>query len=104
MRETKTDDIDCDIMADYARKNHICHERSESSADGARLKERTRVRQRLIQRFSRTATQLRRDMDILCPGLSQMTDEPDSHSSMALLKHFCLHYKLFAGTAMRLKR
>ena len=99
LRKTKTDELDCGLIAEYMRKNHMVHEGTKWSEDDARLRERTRVRQRLIEKKSIVLTQMRRDLDMLCPGLSQNIGEMDAPSSIELLKCFCLHSKLFSAAA-----
>ena len=99
LRKTKTDVLDCKLIAEFTRKNHMNHEQTKWSEDDARLKERTHVRQRLVDRASKTATQLRRDLGILCPGLSQNMNVMDAPSNIAILKSFCQHTRLFEATA-----
>jgi transposase len=103
LRKTKTDELDCRIISDFTRKNHMRHQQSKWSVCDVELKERTRVRQRLTERSSGVITQLRRDLDILCPGLSQSMERVDTPASIALLKRFCLHTRLFRATAREIE-
>ena len=99
LRKTKTDEIDCELIAEFTRKNHMHHVQTKWSGNDAGLKERTRMRQRLVDRKAETTNRLRRDLDLLCPGLSQAMTEVDVPSNIALLKSFCLHTSLFVASA-----
>ena len=104
LRKTKTDELDCELIAEFTRKNHMHHEQTKWSGDDAGLKERTRVRQRLVDRAAKTKAQLRRDLDILCPGLSQEMRDVNTPSNITLLRSFCQHTRLFDATADEIEK
>lgn len=75
MRKTKTDALDTELIAQFARKegHSQCPEAIDTGAAG--LREDCRVRFRLVEKASDTKPQIRRDLDVLCPRLGG--DLPD---------------------------
>ena len=85
IRKTKTDPIDARKIADYARKNGDRHPLAAWSEEDKRLRERCRVRHRIVVKCSNTMRQLKRDLDLLVPGLAPKLAHLDSPSALALL-------------------
>ncbi len=85
LRKTKTDPIDARKIADYARKNGDRHALATWNEEDKRLRERCRVRHRIVEKCSDTMRQLRRDLDLLVPGLAPKLGDLDKPSVLALL-------------------
>ena len=85
LRKTKNDKIDAFKIADHARKNGYRRPFATWNEDDKRLRERCRVRSRLVQKSSDTQRQLRRDLDLLVPGLGGTLRELDRPSVLEVL-------------------
>jgi transposase len=86
IRKTKTDPIDAELIAQFARKEASRHGQAHWSEDDARLREYCRVRFRLVRRAADTKRQLHRDLDLLCPGLATRFHDLAQPSALALLR------------------
>ena len=98
IRKTKTDALDAQMIAEFARKDGRQHPFSTVDPDQMRLRELCRVRFRLVRKASKTKQQLRRDLDILCPGLGPEFKDPASPSAVAVLKKAVQVTNLFGNT------
>ncbi len=98
IRKMKTDALDAQMIAEFARKDGRQHPFSTIDPDQMRLRELCRVRFRLVRKASKTKQQLRRDLDILCPGLGAEFKDPASPSAVAVLKKAVQVTNLFETT------
>jgi transposase len=98
VRKTKTDALEAELIAQFARKEGHRHHPAVLDDDSTRLREHCRVRFRLVEKASGTKRQLRRDLDALCPRLS--AEFPDIGAPMALvvLKAFAHVTRRFTAT------
>lgn len=85
IRKTKTDRVDAVKIADFARKNGGLHPFATWNEDDKRLRERCRVRTRLVEKCSTTQRQLKRDLDLLVPGLAGVLGLMDKPSTLEVL-------------------
>jgi transposase len=83
IRKTKTDPIDARRIAEYDRTKGQRHPYAQWDDDYRRLRERCRVRQRLVSKSSNTQRQLHRNLDVLVPGLAGVLGCLDNVSSLA---------------------
>ena len=95
IRKTKTDALDAELIAHFARKEGVRHPTAHWDADQMRLREHGRVRFRLVHKACDARRQLRRDLDTLCPGLGAEMDDVATPAHLALLKEFCQIGRLF---------
>jgi transposase len=83
LRKTKTDPIDARRIAEYARtKGHKRPFATWNETD-KRLRERCRIRHRIVEKASDSQRQLHRDLDLLVPGLTGTLGRLDHPSSLA---------------------
>jgi transposase len=98
VRKTKTDALDAELIAQFARKEGHQHRPATLDDDSARLREHCRVRFRLVEKASDTKRQLRRDLDILCPRLSAEFSDIGTPMALAVLKAFAQVTHRFTAT------
>ncbi|MHB1887313.1 MAG: IS110 family RNA-guided transposase, partial [Acidimicrobiales bacterium] len=98
VRKTKTDALDAELIAQFARKEGHTHRPAALDDDSARLREHCRVRFRLVEKASDTKRQLRRDLDVLCPRLSAEFPDISSPMALAVLKAFAQVTRRFAAS------
>ena len=98
VRKTKTDALDAELIAQFARKEGPQHRPAALDNDSARLREHCRVRFRLVEKASDTKRQLRRDLDILCPGLSAEFSDIGTPMALTVLKAFAQVTRCFTAT------
>jgi transposase len=98
VRKTKTDALDAELIAQFARKEGASHRPAARDADAMRLREHCRVRFRLVEKASDTKRQLRRDLDTLCPRLGAELSDVGSPMAVAVLKTFAQVTRRFTAT------
>ncbi len=98
VRKTKTDALDAELIAQFARKEGHAHRPAALDDDSARLREHCRVRFRLVEKLSDTKRQLRRDLDALCPRLSVEFSDIGTPMVLAALKAFAHATRRFSAT------
>jgi transposase len=98
VRKTKTDALDAELIAQFARKEGHSHRTAALDDDSTRLREHCRVRFRLVEKVSDTKRQLRRDLDVLCPRLSAEFADIGTPMALAVLKGFAQVTRRFTGT------
>lgn len=86
IRKTKTDAIDALRIAQFARKEGRAHPFATWNPEDRRLRERCRVRYRLVDKATPCKQQLHRNLDLLVPGLSSLFDDLGSPSVIAAIK------------------
>ena len=99
VRKTKTDALDTELIAQFARKEGHQRHPATLDNDSARLREHCRVRFRLVEKASDTKRQLRRDLDVLCPRLSAEFSDIGTPMAFAVLKAFAQVTHRFTATA-----
>ncbi|EQD77155.1 transposase IS116/IS110/IS902 family protein, partial [mine drainage metagenome] len=104
LRKTKTDALDAQMIAEFARKDGREHPFSTVDPEQMRLRELCRVRFRLVRKASKAKQQLRRNLDILCPGLGPEFKDVASPSAMAVLKDVAQVTSLFQATVEDLEK
>jgi transposase len=98
VRKTKTDALDAELIAQFARKEGASHRPATLDPDAMRLREHCRVRFRLVEKASDAKRQLRRDLDTLCPRLSGELPDVGSPMAVAVLKGFAQVTRRFTAT------
>lgn len=87
LRKTKTDKIDCLLIADMLRYETIPNQR-KLDPEILELRELCRVRYRLVKRISNAKRQVRRDMNVIFRGYDKLFNDVFGTSSMLLLKKY----------------
>jgi transposase len=103
VRKTKTDALDAEMIAQFARKEGLRHRTASWDADSVRLREHCRARYRLVEKASDVKRQLRRNLDVLCPQLSSEFPDLGSPMALAILKAFAQITKPFSATAQEVE-
>jgi transposase len=103
IRKTKTDALDAEMIAQFARKEGHRNRSASLDEDSTRLREHCRVRFRLIQKSSDAKRQLRRDLDVLCPQLGAEFSDIGSPMALAALKAFAQVTRPFTATVGELE-
>jgi transposase len=98
VRKTKTDALDAELIAQFARKEGHAHRPATLDDDSTRLREHCRARFRLVEKASDTKRQLRRDLDVLCPRLSAEFSDIGTPMALAVLKAFAQVSRRFTAT------
>ncbi|MGH9048085.1 MAG: IS110 family transposase [Acidimicrobiales bacterium] len=98
VRKTKTDALDAELIAQFARKDGHRHRSATLDADSARLREHCRMHFRIVSKASDAKRQLRRDLDVLCPRLSAEFSDIGSPMALTLLKAFAQVTRRFTAT------
>jgi transposase len=98
IRKTKTDALDAELIAQFARKEGHRHRSAKLDEETARLRENCRVRFRLVEKASDARRQLRRDLDVLCPLLGSEFDDVGSPMALAVVKAFAQITRPFTAT------
>ncbi len=98
VRKTKTDALDAELIAQFARKEGHRHRAAVLDDDSARLREHCRVRFRIVEKASDTKRQLRRDLDVLCPRLGAEFSDIGAPMALAVLKAFAQLTRPFTAT------
>ena len=98
VRKTKTDALDAELIAQFARKEGHQRHPATLDNDSARLREHCRVRFRLVEKASDTKRQLRRDLDVLCPRLSAEFSDIGTPTALAVLMAFAQVTHRFTAT------
>ncbi len=98
VRKTKTDALDAELIAQFARKEGASHRPAILDPEAMRLREHCRVRFRLVEKASDAKRQLRRDLDTLCPRLASEFTDIGSPMSVAVLKAFAQVTRRFTAT------
>ncbi|MHB8351286.1 MAG: IS110 family RNA-guided transposase [Thermoplasmata archaeon] len=98
VRKTKTDALDAELIAQFARKEGHRHRPATLDDDSSRLREHCRVRFRLVEKAADTKRQLRRDLDVLCPRLSAEFSDIGTPMALAVLKAFAQITHRFTAT------
>jgi transposase len=98
VRKTKTDALDAELIAQFARKEGHQHRPAALDDDSSRLREHCRVRFRLVEKAADTKRQLRRDLDVLCPRLSAEFSDIGTPMALAVLKAFAQITHRFTAT------
>ncbi len=104
LRKTKTDALDAEMVAQFARKEGAQHPFSTCDPEQMHLRELGRVRFRLVRKVTRAKQQLRRNLDLLCPALGAELSDVGSPSSLAVLKAFAQVTKLFTATVEEIEK
>ncbi len=84
IRKTKTDPIDARRIAEYARTKGRLRPFATWNAVDKRLRERCRIRHRMMVKCSDAQRQLRRSLDLLVPGLAPVLGPLDHPSARAV--------------------
>jgi len=98
VRKTKTDPLDAELIAQFARKESARHRSVVWDEESVRLREHCRVRFRLVERASDAKRLLRRDLDVLCPQLASEFTDIAGPAALQLLKTFGQLTRPFTGT------
>ena len=98
VRKTKTDALDAELIAQFARKEGHRHRAAVLDEDAMRLREHCRVRFRLVEKASNAKRQLRRNLDVLCPRLGAEFSDIGTPMAIAVLKAFAQLTRPFAAT------
>lgn len=98
VRKTKTDALDAELIAQFARKEGHRHRTAVLDEEAMRLREHCRVRFRIVEKASDAKRQLRRDLDVLCPRLGAEFSDLGSPMAMAVLKAFAQVTRPFTAT------
>ena len=98
VRKTKTDALDAELIAQFARKEGHQRHPATLDNDSARLREHCRVRFRLVEKASDTKRQLRWDLDVLCPRLSAEFSDIGTPTALVTLKAFAQVTHRFTAT------
>ena len=99
VRKTKTDALDAELIAQFARKEGHRHRPAVRDNESVRLREHCRVRFRLVEKASDAKRQLRRDLDLLCPRLGAEFEDIATPMALAVLKAFAQVGRRFSATA-----
>ena len=97
VRKTKTDALDAELIAQFARKEGYHHRTAVLDEAAMRLREHCRVRFRLVAKASDTKRQLRRDLDVLCPRIGAEFSDVGTPMAIAVLKTFAQVTRPFTG-------